>query len=301
MNKLILTTLIAAFAVCSTGCMEESKNAAGLSADTYEPSKVNVLPMTFPGKDQTVFKTFGTFKEKTAPKPYKHQAEWVVYMASPGWTDGGDRITERLATDAVAIQRVKQFIRDNRLASTVKVAWLQYDLNPGSPYVESLDKVPDNFIPLFLKPHGPQVDYYVYSPATRNGGDGPSMRYDQWLKPYLPFAKKAGNDYVAATEFQRIEGFDDVSGKYWDHWARHWFIVNPEGNVVDAYFSNLGASNIRGANWPINSLIYHLKLDGDSLTIPQIVTANYTSLYTEPYWNKLDADFRDQIGLGDGK
>lgn len=301
MNKIIITTLLAAFAVASGGCKDESKNAAGLTEATYEPSKVNVLPMTFPGKGQTVFKTFGTFKEKIAPQPYTHSPEWVVYMASPGWTDGGDPITERLATDAVAVQRVKQFLRDNGLSATVKVAWLQYDRNPGSPYVESLDSVPDNFIPLFLKPHGPQVDYYIYSPATRLGGNGSSMRYDQWLKPYLPFAKKQGNDYIAATEFQRIEGFDDVAGNYWDHWARHWFIVDPQGNVVDAYFSNLGAYNIRGANWPINSLIHHLKLDGDNLTIPQIVTANYKSLYTEPYWNKLDADFRDQIGLGDGK
>lgn len=301
MKKIVLATLISAFATTMLGCKDDSKNAAGLTQETYQPSKVNSRPMTFPGKDQTVFKAYGTFKEKVNPQPYKHKAEWVVYMAAPGWTNGGEPITDRLSYDAAAIARVKYFLFDNGLADTVKVAWLQYDQNPGAPYVESLDLVPDNFIPLFLKPHGPQVDYYIHSPATRKSQGSDSLRYDNWLKPYLPFAHLVGSDYVAKSEFHRVEGFDDVASKYWDHWARHWFIVNPEGMVVDAYFSNLGTSVIRGPDLPINSLIHHLELDSDDLVIPKIVSGHFNSYYTEPYWNQLDAHFRDQIGLGETK
>lgn len=298
MKKIALTALVTVLAVAATGCREENPlNEAGLSEETYRPSHVNVSAMTFPGASHTVFKAYGTFKEKQLPQSYKQPDAWVVYMAAPGWTDGGKPIVDRLAIDAVAVSRVKQFLQDNQLSNKVKVAWLQYDRNPDPLYVESLELVPDNFIPLFLKPHGPNVDYYIYSPAVRHGSGIPSMRYDQWLKPYLPFAKKAAGDYVAANDFEVSQGFNEPDGKYWDSWARHWFIVNPQGDVVDAYFSNLGNYFVEGADKPINSLIHHLKLDSDNLIIPKIISTNYESLYTAPYWNKADAELRDQIGL----
>lgn len=298
MKKITLTALVIAVAVAATGCSEDL-NEAGLTEKTYRPSRVNVSAMTFPGGTQTVFKAYGTFKEKQLPQPYKQPDAWVVYMAAPGWTDGGTPIVDRLATDAVAVSRVKKFLQENQLGDKVKVAWLQYDENPDPLYVESLEKVPDNFIPLFLKPHGPRgVDFYIYSPAVRHRANGKSIRYDQWLKPYLPFAKKEGGDYVATNDFERIQGFNEPDGKYWDSWARHWFIVNPQGEVVDAYFSNLGNYFIEGADKPINSLIHHLKLDSDNLVIPKIISTNYESLYTAPYWDKSAAELRDQLGLG---
>ena len=178
------------------------------------------------------------------------------------------------------------------------MAWLQYDPNPNPRFMDDLKVVPDNFIPLFLKPAGPQVDYYIYSPSARHAAGQGVMQYDRWLKPFLRFAKKQGDDYVANNDFQRSRGFDDVNGKYWDNWARHWFIVNPEGEVVDAYFSNLGNNYIQGAERPINSLIHHLKLDAASLVIPKLVNYQYQSLYTAPYWNKVDAEVRDVLEIG---
>ena len=75
-------------------------------------------------------------------------------------------------------------------------------------------------------------------------------------------------------------------------------IHNPQGEVVDAYFSNLGNRFIQGADKPINSLIHHLNLDGEKLIIPKIVTYQYQSLFTAPYWNKIDADIHDVLQLG---
>jgi hypothetical protein len=294
--KIAFTALLIAFTLSAAGCREDQGlNKANLSEQSYQPSGVVSGPMVFPAASQTVFKSFGKFKDPQPPQPYHHPDSWVVYMAAPGWTNGGKPIVDRLAIDAVAIGRVKQFIQDNHLRDKVKVAWLQYDENPDPQFIEDLSTVPDNFIPLFLKPHGPQVDYYIYSPATRSGADSPRIRYDRWLKPYLPFARKEGSQYVANSEFQRIEGFNDPDGKYWNSWARHWFIVDPQGQVVDAYFSNLGKYAIQGADMPINSLIHHLHLDASTLDIPKIITTNYESLYTQPYWNQVDSEFRDQI------
>ncbi|MFL1449117.1 hypothetical protein ACI77O_12050 [Pseudomonas tritici] len=299
MTHFKITALLAAIALTLSGCNDKPipANEAGFTKDSYSPSNASVGPMVFPAGSQTVYKELDKFKDPLGPQPYKAPGQWVVYMAAPGWTNGGKRIVDRLATDAVAVSKVWEFVRVNRLRDKVKVAWLQYDDNPSAQYMDSLDKVPDNFIPLFLKPHGPQVDYYIHSPATRYGSATGRTRYDMWLKPYLPFAKKEGADYVAATDFQKVQGFNDLNGKYWDSWARHWFIVNPDGVVVDAYFSNLGNYFIQGADKPINSLIHHLDLDPTTLTIEKIVTAKYESYYSAPYWNKLDAEFRDQIGL----
>jgi hypothetical protein len=299
MKTTAITAVLIACALTAACRDEPSKNIAGLTEATYKSSQANTLPMSFPGREVTLYKEFGKFKDKEFPKPYSQPHTWVVYMAAPGWTNGGKKIVDRLATDAVAIERVKQFVYTNHLHDQVRVAWLQYDSNPNPLYVEGLDRVPDNFIPLFLKPHGPQVDLYIHSPAVRYGQNSTSMRYDEWLKPYLPFAKKIGQKYVAANDFQHVQGFDDPDGKYWDSWARHWFIVNPEGKVVDAYFSNLGNYHIQGADKPINSLIHHLKLDPDNLDIPKIVSANYESFYTAPYWDKLDSEVRETLGVGE--
>jgi len=296
-----ITAITAVLIACAltAGCRDEpSKNAAGLTEETYKGSGASRLPMTFPGQGATVFKEYGMFKDKQLPKAYTHPNTWVVYMASPGWTNAGKPIADRLAIDAVAISRVKTFVQRNHLRDQVKVAWLQYDRNPDPLYLEGLDRVPDNIIPLFLKPHGPQVDYYIYSPAVRKGNTSPSMRYDEWLKPYLSFAKKDGSKYVARTDLQRTQGFNEADGEYWDRWARHWFVVNPEGVVVDAYFSNLGNYYVQGPEKPINSLIHHLALDPEALDIPKIIpTPFYESLYSEPYWDKLDKEFRDTLGV----
>ena len=292
-------TAFAIAIILLAGCRENSgENKAGLSEKTYEASDVHVSMMTFPAGSKTIFKPYAEFKESPHPQPYRQPNTWVVYMAAPGWTNGGLPIEDRVASDASAVYRVNQFIQENRLRDKVKVAWIQYDENPSPQYVENLDIVPENFIPLFLKPHGPYVDFYIYSPATRYRTNGQNLSYDQWLKPYLPFAKKVGNDYVASTFFHENAGFNDTKGKYWNSWARHWFIVNPKGEVVDAYFSNLGSYKIQGADKPINSLIHHLDLDANNLVIPKIVNANYDSYYTAPYWNKVDAEFREKLGVG---
>ena len=299
MKKLKVAVLAIACAIAATGCREEKTlNDAGLSEATYQSSGVAVQPMVYPGMGATVFKVGGKFKDPQLPQHWHQPKTWMVYMAAPGWTNGGFPIVDRLSTDAVAVSKVYDFLWRNDLRDKVKVAWLQYDQNPNPRFMDDLTKVPDNFIPLFLKPAGPQVDYYIYSPSARQAAGQGVMQYDRWLKPYLPFAKKQGNDYVAATEFQRNEGFDDINGKYWDNWARHWFIVNPQGEVVDAYFSNLGHRFIQGADKPINSLIHHLNLDSEKLIIPKLVTYQYQSLYTAPYWDKVDTEVRDVLEIG---
>jgi hypothetical protein len=287
---------------CLTACDDSQNPPLSDGAKiSYRPSKANSLPMVFPGKYHTTYVKLGNKPISDKPAPYSHSNEWVVYMASPGWTNGGTDIVDRLAMDAVAIDRVKQFILNNQLHGKVKVAWLQYDQNPPESYYGPMGMSPGDFIPVFLRPHGPNADYYIYSPASRFNSSISRVAYDQWLKPYLPFAKKTDLDYVAATEFQFARGFNYVAGPYWDNWSRHWFIVDPDGIVVDAYFSNLGFATTKGAEFPISSLIYHFKLSPDKLELMPFKSLNYTSTFTKPYWEQITSVVIDEIVHGDGK
>ncbi len=268
---------------------------------SYQPSKATVLPMTFPAGSKTFYIDPGLRSSLTKPAEYNHGDEWVVYMAAPGWTNGGTDIVDRLAMDAVAIDRVRQFVLRNHLHDKVKVAWLQYDPNPSGSFYGPSGVEDKDFIPLFLKPHGPNVDYYIYSPVSRGSSAPGSIAYDAWLKPYLPFAKKINCEYVAASEFQKAQGFNENTGPYWDSWSRHWFIVNDSGLVVDAYFSNLGHVKTKGAEFAIGSLVHHLSLDKDNLKLLPFTSLDYTSTYTPPYWEKISQEVFDQLGLGGGK
>lgn len=301
MTKHITIALLSLLTLTACNQSSDSPPLGDGAKVSYQPSKATVLPMTFPAGSKTRYIDPGIQSTQTKPKHYQHGKEWVVYMASPGWTNGGTDIVDRLAMDAVAIDRVRQFVLRNHLHDKVKVAWLQYDTNPSSSFYGPAGVEDKDFVPLFLKPHGPNVDYYIYSPVSRGRSAPDSIEYDTWLKPYLPFAKKVGDEYVAATDFQKVQGFDDRTGPYWDSWSRHWFIVNQSGLVVDAYFSNLGYIKTKGAELAIGSLVHHLSLDKDDLKLLPFTSSNYTSTYTPPYWEKISQEVFDQLGLDDHK
>lgn len=270
-----------------SGCFEPDTNLSGLSEDTYQASGANPLPMSFPAGESSIAKPRDEFNKPTPPTRFIPPSTWVVYMASPGWTSGGLKITRRLSSDAAAAAQVKTFLRANLLTNQVKLVWLQYDPNPAQEMMGDKPVSKGNLIPHYIQPFGPDVDFFVHSPAERFASNGDSLSFDQWVKPYLPFAKPAGDDFVTNDNFHLSQGFSDVNSDYWDDWSRIWFIVNPEGVVVDAYFSNLGTGKTYGSIRPINSLMHHLGLDSEKLIIPQLVEHSYISKYTPPYWDQL--------------
>lgn len=293
MNTTAKTILVSVITTLVVGCMEPSKNLSGLSEETYRASGVQNVPMTFPAGKNTIYKLRKDFKTSDAPKPYTHPDQWVVYLATTAWTNKGEPIEHRTSADQAQLSIVRNFLANNGLNKKVSVALLQYDKNPSDQFVESFEQTPSNFIPLFMGIVSGYTDAYIYSPAQRFEANEMSMRYDLWLKPYMAHAKLEGDKYNSTSEFQRGEGFNDLNGRYWDQWARHWFIVNPEGEVVDAYLSNMGHSRSYSAVQPINSLIHHLALDSDQLVIPKLFQMNYISEYSAPYWDKLNDSLID--------
>jgi len=292
--------MVSLYALALVGCGDGLSTAATDVSVLYKPSGVAAAPMVFPAGERTIFKKFLDFDKEASPAPYKHPGKWMVYMAATGWTNEGLDIVQRLSQDASQMRVIQQFLYDNNLANDVHTGWIQYDVNPSPQYLEGLDKVPSNFIPIFLKMAGPPVNYYIFSPVSRTGKDAGHLRYDFWLKPYLSHTKKVGTSYHSTSEFHKIRGYDDYPSEYWNHWARHFFIVNPQGVVVDAYLSNLGNVKSYGAKSAIHSLIHHLNLDYATLAIPDVQEVNYTSKYSEPYWDKVSNETYRVLGLDNG-
>ena len=287
MLKKINAIALVVATISLSACFEPETNLSGLSEKTYRASGANALPMTFPAGASTIAKPRNEFNKPTPPTQFTPPSTWVVYMASPGWTSGGLKITRRLASDAAAATHVKTFLRANLLTEQVKLVWLQYDPNPAQEMMADKPVSKGNLIPHYIQPFGPDVDYFVHSPAQRFTATSQSLRFDQWVKPYLPFAQQADDDFVTNDQFHLSQGFADINSDYWDDWSRIWFIVNPDGVVVDAYFSNLGTGKTYGSIRPINSLMHHLELDSDRLIIPKLVEHSYISKYTPPYWDQL--------------
>jgi hypothetical protein len=298
MREIKICVLAVACAVALSACDNKpSNNKAGLSEETYKSSGVTGVPFHLPAGEKSIYKAYRDFGKDVAPKPFTPPKTWMVYIAAPGWTNGGEPIVDRLSNDGAQVAALRMFVNDNGLADKVKLAWVQYDRNPSPQFVESIDLVPLNFIPLYLTVSGPKVDFYIQSPVSRYGDEPGLVRYDQWLKPYIKHAQKNGDDYVTTSTFHRDQGFNDYKNPYWNSWSRNWFIVNPDGVVVDAYLSNLGVGYTYGARTPINSLIHHLKLDADKLTIFNIQEKSYVSTYTEPFWDQFNNYVQDQLGL----
>jgi len=284
-------------AIVIAGCGDSTSPSGKKANSLYVPSGVAATPMVFPAGDKTTFKKFLDYDKPVSPAPYSHPGKWMVYMAATGWTNEGLDIVTRLSQDASQMRVIQTFLYDNNLSNDVHTAWIQYDMNPSPEYLESLEKVPSNYIPIFLKMVGPPVNYFIHSPVSRTGTDAGHLRYDAWLKPYMSHTKKVGGLYETTSDFHKLQGYDKYPSEYWDHWARHFFIVNPDGVVVDAYLSNMGNVKSYGAKTAIHSLIHHLKLDYAKIKVPDVQEINYKSMYSAPYWDKVANETYDVLGL----
>lgn len=265
--------------------------------DAYVPSGITPTKMVFPGGSSTTYKSFRDFKKDVKPTSYSHPNKWVIYIAATGWTNGGLAITTRTANDAGHMAVIKNFLDQNNLSNKVHTAWIQYDKNPSPQFVESIDLVPSNYIPFFLKEQGPDVNYYIHSFTSRYNKGGDILRYDEWLKPFMKHSNYVNGKWETTSPFQMDAGYYDYKSPYWDQWARHFFIVNPDGIVVDAYLSNMGHSKSYSSKSAIKSIIYHLGLNENDMVVPKLFETSYTSTYTAPYWDEINNAAINAFGL----
>lgn len=263
----------------------------------YKPSGVPAgQKMVFPAGAATVAKAYREFSTDVPPSRYQHPNKWVIYMAAPGWTNGDRNIVTRLSLDRSLVQHVTEFIHRNKLSDSVSVAWLQYDLNPGSEFVEA--EISQNFIPYFLQAGMPRVNHYIYSPAGRFSAPAGQLRYDEWLKPYLFHTVVVDGKYRTNSQYHEEKGYYDFKSDHWDNWGRHWFVVNPDGVVVDAYISNTAQTYTYGPYTAVRSLVHHMGLSAGDVKMPPAVRESYqSSKYSMPYWEKVREDAARNLGM----
>lgn len=300
MKTTLPVALLAVFVL--SGCGDATDvNGKGAQHTAYKPSIAKPMPFIFPGgKSTTGTETAprrGGEGGSLKPMPYKHPNVWGIYLASSNYTDGTTDRNLRHGVDQYHLHTLSSFVRENGLHDQVKVIWLQYDDVPVGINYLSKEEGAWDFMPTALRWTNTDsfFDYYVISPASRYGENG-RLRYDKWLKPLLSY--RSGRDGNIARTFDEESGVNDYKSKFWDKWNRHFFLVNPDGILVDAWVS-LGSHSLQTfPDQPINALTHHLKLDPSKLTYPRV---NRQGTYISEYKPPIEQQLLDAVNDMSGK
>lgn len=159
---------------------------------------------------------------------------WQIYVTGNLWSD----------RDSNSINRQGQFaaffrgLTDAREASKMdfEINFVQIDSFPRQlkerhAQASGLGLTPDSKLgcKAFWKNC---TDRYIVSPYTRLPTKG-FLSQKEWLKPYL---KRVENDIRKGGEWSHLvkDGFDNENSDYWNSAPMNVFIVNPDGEVVDA-------------------------------------------------------------------
>lgn len=266
----------------------------------YTPTLSNPIPFSLPAGDKTAYaaSTKGYSEGgKVAVHTYQHPRKWVVYLASSNWSEAGTERSMRHVIDAQHLSALKKFIAQNKLSDRVAVAWLQYDSHPGyinlfagdADGVSGWRVLPKTFL---LQNTEHIFDYYVVSPASRLPG-GKNLSISEWLNPYIEYADSP--DGRTHLDVDLRSGKDDPSSKFWDRWNRHFFVVNPDGLVVDAYL-NIGTKQHTWPDQPMHSLVHHLNIAPETVIYPEINrSAFYKSYFSEPIEDQFAESIQEAI------
>lgn len=290
--KVINFALVAAFLV--TGCGSEQPDAQAPFSE-YIPTLENPVPFKLPAGSESVQITqdhTGVVGKFTLA-PYQHPDKWMIYMASAPWLkDGSSDFTSRAGNDIVTGQKIMSFLQENDLKDRVGFVWMQYDALPqskdegwgGMGVGEKLPGV------LYTQNTHHIFDAFVLSKAARYPGEQ-GLLYSDWIRPFITYPDGENGAIWRALDVKA--GIDDVRSEYWSRWGRHFFVVDPEGMVRDAYVSmNRDTSELQA----MRSIAHHLGVDLDDDAYPAFVRG---SAYKAFYSQSLEDQFHDTMNLID--
>lgn len=292
--KLLPSFFIAAFML--VGCDSEQSDPKRWGAD-YRPTIEKPIPFRLPAGSSTIQITQ---KPGDAPiifeqSAYTHPNQWVIYMATAPWVKEGSRsFVHRANMDTQTSIELFKFLDKNGLRDRVKIVWLQYDNLPlskaeGWGGLTVGTKIAGNLG--MVSTHG-SFDAYVISPASR-WPEGGTLLYSEWLRPFIVYT---GPQPEIRKHSDIENGINDNNSEFWDNWGRHFFIVDPEGMVQDAYLS---IGNAGSTGWPLEamrSIAHHLGVDQKTGYFPD---HNPQAKYNATYSSTLEGEYHKSINLID--
>ena len=271
-------TLYAVFiAAALSGC--------GGEAPTTAKSQLNPDKVTSNVSDPFVFRLPASVsglitvegKEKHLGAPIKvddkfdvadTHGRWQIWLAHNVWSDSREVPTDslyRTASISSVLKAIMETKRQNKL---------DFELN----FIQ-LDAIPSTIIAGgAISPRGNKgcgefwtlcVDRFVISPMAQYKTKG-SLTLKEWLpeiiNPVMADAKANG----AASKYEGLAymGMLDEKSGYWDTIHLMAFIVNPDGEVVDALVPAVGTSGV-SPHMVLSHYMLATGLDSDDVKIPE--------------------------------
>ncbi|MAG64942.1 MAG: hypothetical protein CMK74_03590 [Pseudomonadales bacterium] len=281
-------------ALLMAGCGSDEPNAQAAFSQ-YTPTVEEPVPFRLPaGADSVQLVQDHTgHVGKFSQSPYQHPDKWVIYMASAPWVkEGSSDFTSRAVNDYVTAEKIMSFLQDNNLKDRVGLVWMQYDALPLSKEEGWGGMDVGSKLPGMLSAQNTHhiFDAYVLSKAARYPGEK-GLLYSDWVRPFITYPQGENGDMSRAIDAQA--GIDDVYSDYWSRWGRHFFIVDPEGMVRDAYVSmNRDTSELQA----MRSIAHHLGVDLDDDAYPKFVRGSAYKAYYSP---TLEGQYHDTMNLID--
>lgn len=286
--------VVAAVAIL-VGCGSESSDTKEPFSE-YTPTIENPVEFILPAGSNTYQITQDSDSNGARifnQSRYEHPEKWVIYLASAPWvTEGSSEFGARAQNDSVAAKRIMAFLEANDLDDQVDFVWMQYDSLPRSKAEGWGGMGPGSKIPgmLHLMNTKGIFDAYVISPAARFPGE-PGLLHSEWIRPFIIYGNDEFGDYQRSFDIE--SGINDVNSKFWDRWGRHYFVVDPEGMVRDAYVS----ISVRNSDsQPMRSIVHHLGMDADDAVFPEFNPNGHYKAYYSP---TLEGQFHDTMNLID--
>ncbi|MGM8936874.1 hypothetical protein ACS8E9_18675 [Pseudomonas neustonica] len=261
----------------------------------YIPTLDKPLPFKLPAGSDSIQITqdrtglVGKFSQSS----YQHPDKWVIYMASAPWLkEGSSDFTSRAVNDSVAGKKIMSFLEENNLKDRVDFIWMQYDALPQSKDegwggMDAGSKLPGV---LWSQNTHHIFDAYVISKAARYPGEK-GLLYSDWIRPFITYPDGENGAIWRAVDVDA--GIENVNSDFWSRWGRHFFVVDPEGMVQDAYVS---MNRDTFALQAMSSIAHHLGADLDDDAYPEFV---YGSAYQAFYSQTLEGQFHDTMNLID--
>lgn len=265
-----LTLMISLLGVA--GCSDNSHGEAP-NGINFEQKRVLLEEAEFelPGQDNNIPTRFyapskAAWVGPIAKEPFElKKGKWQVWYTGNVWSDSYEResAAQRNKMIGLVLRRVNEFKKMNKL--DFEVNFLQTDAistDLGLPYSEathgwSMHSGGGDCPPFFTY----CVTNFVVAPFNAYGMTEPAAQYE-WLRPYADVTKDRAEIMTSAHK-----GYADKNSKYWTMTPSSAFIVNPGGDVVDAFIPMVNDSQPSSGNI-ISALIREMEIDPDGLVYP---------------------------------
>lgn len=279
MRKTYLGTILISLSLLTACGGDETPSASNFVDNGLKPNVQEPFAFTLPSETSIKITLHG---DGLDPKSYatvenfdldEANGKWQIWLAHAVWSNnGGTRYSARNRSVSETLKSIERIRSENNL--DFEINFLQVDRisrNLGmkqSSHTKNLSLSPigDNGCGTFWYRC---ANRYVVSPFSRNPEDG-MVTQREWLMPVIaPVIEQIHKDGPARNIYPLADsGILDPDSNFWDRIHLLAFIVNPEGEVVDAIVPQASPGRV-SASAVMSRFILAANIDPKTIRAPE--------------------------------